>query len=112
MVSRRRRDAVAAALPCGLLGSQGYQLDTRVPDGLGGPAPLRERALQAVPRHRSAGHRRTAMTTDALPSLLRAFFHSWMGHQRNLSPQTVTSYRDAWRLFLQFVSRHVDRPVA
>jgi site-specific recombinase XerD len=52
------------------------------------------------------------MTTDALPSLLRAFFHSWMGHQRNLSPQTVTSYRDAWRLFLQFVSRHVDRPVA
>lgn len=52
------------------------------------------------------------MKTDALPTLLRAFFHSWMGHQRNLSPQTVTSYRDAWRLFLQFVSRHVDRPVA
>jgi site-specific recombinase XerD len=52
------------------------------------------------------------MKTDALPSLLRAFFHNWMGHQRNLSPQTVTSYRDAWKLFLQFVSRHVDRPVA
>ena len=52
------------------------------------------------------------MKTDALPSLLRAFFHSWMGHQRNLSPQTVTSYRDSWRLFLRFVSRHLDRPVA
>lgn len=52
------------------------------------------------------------MKTDALPSLLRAFFHSWMGHQRNLSPQTVTSYRDAWRLFLRFVSGHVRRPVA
>jgi site-specific recombinase XerD len=52
------------------------------------------------------------MKPDALPSLLRAFFHSWMGHQRNLSPQTVTSYRDSWRLFLRFVSRHLDRPVA
>jgi site-specific recombinase XerD len=52
------------------------------------------------------------MNTHALPGLLQAFFHSWMGHQRNLSPQTVTSYRDAWRLFLRFVSGHVRRPVA
>jgi site-specific recombinase XerD len=51
------------------------------------------------------------MKTDTLPSLLQAFFHGWMGHQRNLSPQTVTSYRDAWRLFLRFVSRHLGRPV-
>jgi len=35
-----------------------------------------------------------------------------MGHQRNLSPQTFTSYRDAWRLFPRFVSGHVGRPVA
>ncbi len=52
------------------------------------------------------------MKTDVLPSLLQGFFHNWMGHQRNLSPQTVTSYRDAWRLFLRFVSGHVGRPVA
>ena len=42
----------------------------------------------------------------------RSSSHNWMGHQRNLSPKTVTSYRDAWRLFLRFVSGHVGRPVA
>ena len=52
------------------------------------------------------------MKTEILPSLLRRFFHDWMGHQRNLSPQTVTSYRDSWRLFLRFVSQHRGRPVA
>ena len=38
------------------------------------------------------------------PCLLHAFFHDWMGQQRNLSRHTVCSYRDTWRLFLRFVA--------
>jgi site-specific recombinase XerD len=52
------------------------------------------------------------MKTDALPHLLRAFFHQWMGEQRNLSPHTVLSYRDTWRLFLRFVAQRQTKAVA
>lgn len=44
------------------------------------------------------------MKSDSLASLLHGFFHEWMAQQRNLSRHTVCSYRDTWKLFLQFVS--------
>src|SRR5258707_5683255 len=40
----------------------------------------------------------------SLASLLHAFFHEWMGKQKNLSRHTVYSYRDTWKLFLHFPS--------
>jgi hypothetical protein len=40
----------------------------------------------------------------SLASLLHAFFHEWMGKQKNLSRHTVYSYRDTWKLFLRFVA--------
>jgi integrase/recombinase XerC len=44
---------------------------------------------------------------NTLPSLLQAFFYEWMIQQRNVSAHTVRSYRDAWKLFLQFAGdRH------
>jgi site-specific recombinase XerD len=52
------------------------------------------------------------MKPTSFPSLLHAFFHEWLGQQRNLSHHTVLSYRDTWRLFLRFVSEHQNRPVA
>ncbi|HEY0942865.1 MAG TPA: tyrosine-type recombinase/integrase [Steroidobacter sp.] len=52
------------------------------------------------------------MKTTSFPSLLHAFFHEWLGQQRNLSHHTVMSYRDTWRLFLRFVSQRQNRPVA
>lgn len=52
------------------------------------------------------------MKTHSLASLLHAFFHEWMGNQRNLSRHTVCSYRDAWKLFLRFVSAQKRREVA
>lgn len=44
------------------------------------------------------------MKMSTLAVLLHAFFHEWMGKQRNLSAHTVHSYRDTWKLLLQFCS--------
>jgi site-specific recombinase XerD len=52
------------------------------------------------------------MKANSLPNLLHAFFHEWIGQQRNLSHHTVLSYRDTWRLFLRFVSQRKNRSVA
>ena len=52
------------------------------------------------------------MKSTSLASLLHAFFHEWMGKQRNLSRHTVCSYRDTWRLFLRFVSKRKRREIA
>ena len=35
---------------------------------------------------------------------LKLYFHDWMGAQRNASPHTISSYRDAWRLLLQSIA--------
>ena len=52
-------------------------------------------------------------TTVLVGPLLQEFFVKHCLTHRNLSPQTISSYRDAFRLFLKFASakRHVD-PVA
>jgi site-specific recombinase XerD len=52
------------------------------------------------------------MRSNSLASLLHAFFHEWMGKQRNLSRHTVCSYRDTWKLFLQFASKRRRRELA
>jgi site-specific recombinase XerD len=52
------------------------------------------------------------MKANSFPNLLHAFFHDWIGQQRNLSHHTVLSYRDTWRLFLRFVSQRKNRTVA
>ena len=47
-----------------------------------------------------------------LPKLMHAFFHEWLVEQRNASHQTVLAYRDAWRIFLRFVSARQRKKVA
>jgi site-specific recombinase XerD len=51
------------------------------------------------------------MKPSCLAAHLHAFFHEWMGKQRNLSRHTVCSYRDTWKLFLQFAVKHKPRKV-
>jgi len=46
-----------------------------------------------------------------LPRLLHGFFYEWAVQQRNLSPHTIRSYRDTWRLFLRFAAARARRPV-
>jgi site-specific recombinase XerD len=52
------------------------------------------------------------MNYAALPYWLHAFFHEWLGEQRNCSRHTVLSYRDTWRLYLRFVAGRRRRPVS
>ncbi|MDP2620418.1 MAG: tyrosine-type recombinase/integrase [Hyphomicrobiales bacterium] len=52
------------------------------------------------------------MKSDSLAFLLHAFFHEWIGKQRNLSRHTVYSYRDTWKLFLRFASERKRREIA
>jgi hypothetical protein len=49
---------------------------------------------------------------DPFPGLLHAFFYDRLVEQRNLSTDTVRSYRDTWRLFLRFVAARHQRAVA
>lgn len=51
------------------------------------------------------------MKSSSLAFLLHAFFHEWMGKQKNLSRHTVHSYRDTWKLFLQFASARKRREI-
>jgi len=49
---------------------------------------------------------------NAFPGLLHAFFYERLVQQLNVSPHTVRSYRDTWRLFLRFAAERHKRPVA
>lgn len=54
------------------------------------------------------------MTTTATPSLtlhVQAFFGDYLTTQRALSPNTVLSYRDTFKLFLSFAARHRRKDV-
>ena len=45
------------------------------------------------------------MTTPSFPSLLQGFFTRRLMQQRQASPHTICSYRDSFRLLLQFAQR-------
>lgn len=55
------------------------------------------------------------MTTNTPPLSLachvQAFFGDYLTTQRDLSPHTVLSYRDAFKLFLAFTARHRQKQV-
>jgi site-specific recombinase XerD len=46
---------------------------------------------------------------SALAPSLEAFFTERLMHQRHASPNTVTAYRDAWRLLLGFASQRTGK---
>lgn len=47
------------------------------------------------------------MTTPTFPALLQGFFTRRLMQQRQASPHTIGSYRDSFRLLLQFAQRHL-----
>ncbi len=47
----------------------------------------------------------------SLPTLLHAFFEDYLAAQRDMSPNTILAYRDAFKLFLRFAARHTGRQV-
>jgi site-specific recombinase XerD len=50
------------------------------------------------------------MTTTSLASLLERFFLERLMRQRQVSPHTISSYRDTFRLLLQFAKRRLHKP--
>jgi integrase/recombinase XerD len=49
------------------------------------------------------------MSATGLPSLVQRFFTQRLLEQQGLSPHTVASYRDTFRLLLAFAAQHVGR---
>jgi site-specific recombinase XerD len=50
------------------------------------------------------------VTEPNFASLLQRFFTERLIQQKNASPKTVSSYRDTFRLFLQFAQRRLRKP--
>lgn len=50
------------------------------------------------------------MTTIHLPALVQRFFTQRLLEQQGVSPYTIASYRDAFRLLLKFVTNQAKRP--
>ena len=48
---------------------------------------------------------------DRLSRHVHTFFHGYLTSQRNVSPHTLLSYRDTLKLFLQFGSARLGKPV-
>jgi site-specific recombinase XerD len=42
---------------------------------------------------------------------VHTFFHDYLARQRDVSPNTILSYRDTLKLFLQFASARIGNPV-
>lgn len=52
------------------------------------------------------------MSTPTLTALLQGFFTDRLGRQRQASPETISSYRDAIMLLLLFAAREAKKPPA
>ncbi len=50
-------------------------------------------------------------TQTLLPTLLRSFFEDYLTAQRDVSPNTILSYRDSIKLFLRFAGLRTGRQV-
>lgn len=43
-----------------------------------------------------------------IQTLIQKYFLQWLMDQRNVSPQTIKSYRDTFRLYLRYVEKHLN----
>lgn len=50
------------------------------------------------------------MTTATLPALLQSFFTDRLMRQRAVSPHTIASYRDTFRLLFMFAEKQLNKP--
>lgn len=50
------------------------------------------------------------MKASSFPSLLERFFTQRLMAQRQVSPHTIASYRDTFRLLLRFTEKHLHKP--
>jgi site-specific recombinase XerD len=75
-----------------------------VPDGDTRTAAIR------VTAGRAPGAGGTPMKAiSAFPSLLESFFMGRLMREKQVSPHTITSYRDTFRLLIQYAHRHLHK---
>ena len=48
-------------------------------------------------------------TSDSFPRMLEAFFMDRLMRQRQASPNTIASYRDTFRLLLEFAQKRLHK---
>jgi integrase/recombinase XerD len=65
-----------------------------------------------VPERSNKMSSKTIANTVDLPSLVERYFCDYLIKQRNASPETISSYRDAFRLFLRFSEQRFGRAPA
>src|SRR5258708_31555979 len=102
-VTRLRRRATSARF-LDLSRTRPYLRHLLVPDGDAGTAALRAAAGGAI--RAGAPSMNTART---FPVLLEAFFIDRLMRQRQVSPHALASYRDSFRLLLQYAQRQLHK---
>ena len=55
---------------------------------------------------------KTIAHTADLPALVERYFCEYLIKQRNATPETISSYRDAFRLFLRFSEQRFGKAPA
>ena len=78
--------------------------------GSTGVAAARLEARGALSRQECSEERRCTMKTHPLPTYLQRFFTERLGTQLKASPNTVSSYRDTFRLLLKYAADQLRRP--
>lgn len=46
------------------------------------------------------------MKNNDIQTLIQKYFLQWLMAQRNVSPETIKSYRDTFRLYLRYIETH------
>ena len=63
----------------------------------------------AEPRPKPAPGSTAMKIADAFPALLESFFIDRLMRQRQVSPHTLASYRDTFRLLVQYAQRRLRK---
>ena len=45
---------------------------------------------------------------NKIQMLIQKYFLQWLMAQRNVSPETIKSYRDTFRLYLRYIENHLN----
>jgi site-specific recombinase XerD len=50
--------------------------------------------------------------SNNIQMLIQKYFLQWLMTQRNVSPETIKSYRDTFRLYLRYIEKHLNVTLA
>jgi site-specific recombinase XerD len=108
------RISEALALNVGDFDIPGSRIDRRntgLPDHHGRPVAVTVLHASIAPDGSAQQPRRSLMNPDLLAPYVQGFFQDYLITQRNVSRNTLLSYRDAFRLFLCFTAQRHDNSV-